>query len=121
MDKGKRFVVSFLLELCIILHCRSDDIEDNSILRRGIPVTHSIYGIPSTICAAIYILITGLKRLPCLNHPEVMTTCTEHLFDWYWGQSLEIYWRDNYICPSEEEYLEMSKRSTYGIIAMSCF
>jgi hypothetical protein len=119
MDKWKSFVVSFLWELCI-LHCRIDDIEDNSILRRGIPVAHSIYGIPSTISAAIYVLLTGLKKLQCLNHPEVISTCTEHLLDWYWGQSLEIYWRNNYICPSEEEYLEMHKRSKNGIVAMSC-
>jgi geranylgeranyl diphosphate synthase type 3 len=102
------------------LHCRIDDIEDSSILRRGIPVAYSIYGIPSTISAANYILFTGLKRLECLNHPEVLSTCTEHLFDWFWGQTLEIYWRDNYICPSEEEYLELNKRSKNGNIAVSC-
>ncbi|KAJ2809924.1 hypothetical protein FBU31_008099, partial [Coemansia sp. 'formosensis'] len=29
-----------------------DDVEDNSDLRRGIPVTHKIYGVPMTINTA---------------------------------------------------------------------
>ena len=121
VNKEKCFVLSFILTLCITLHCRIDDIQDNSILRRGIPVAYSIYGIPSTISAANYILLTGLKRLQCLNHPEVLSMCTEHLLDWFWGHASEIYWRDNYICTSEEEYLQMIKRRKNGIIAMSCF
>jgi geranylgeranyl diphosphate synthase type 3 len=121
MDKEKCFMVSIKLELCIILHCRLDDILDNSILRRGIPVAHSIYGVPSTIIAANYELLAGLKRLQGLKQPEAVTTCIEHMLDMYWGQGLEIYWRNNCVCPSEEEYLEMIKKSKNGIIAMSCF
>lgn len=34
---------------------RVDDIEDNSKLRRGMPVAHSIYGVPSTINTANYV------------------------------------------------------------------
>ena len=29
------------------------------------------------------------------------------------GQGKDIYWRDNYICPTEEEYMEMVRQSTY--------
>jgi geranylgeranyl diphosphate synthase type 3 len=111
IDKEKCFVVSFILELCIILHCRMDDILDNSILRRGIPTAHSIFGVLSTLNAANYVIMKGLKKVECLNHPEAMATCTKHLLDAYWGQGMEIYWRDNYICPSEEEYQEMVLRS----------
>ena len=32
-----------------------DDIQDNSKLRRGVPVAHNIYGVPLTINAANYI------------------------------------------------------------------
>lgn len=37
-----------------------DDIEDGSHLRRGIPVAHSIYGVPTTINTAnyVYFLVT---------------------------------------------------------------
>lgn len=34
---------------------RVDDIEDNSKLRRGVPVAHSIYGVASTINTANYV------------------------------------------------------------------
>lgn len=50
---------------------RIDDIQDNSILRRGIPVAHSIYGVASTINAANYVLFIALERVLSLGHPEV--------------------------------------------------
>ena len=95
----------------IILYCRIDDIQDNSILRRGIPVAHSIYGVASTINAANYVLLKGLKKVQSLNHPDAITVATEQLLDLYYGQGLEICWRDNYTCPSLEEYKQMAKRS----------
>lgn len=50
---------------------RIDDIEDSSILRRGIPVAHSIYGVASTINAANYAMIIAVEKCIELNHPEV--------------------------------------------------
>jgi geranylgeranyl diphosphate synthase type 3 len=100
-----------MLQLCIILHCRIDDIQDNSVLRRGIPVAHKIYGVASTINAANYAYLTGMKRVLSLNHPEATTMYTEGLLEVYRGQAMDVYWRDNYICPSVEEYKDMAKRS----------
>lgn len=51
--------------------CRIDDIQDNSILRRGIPVAHSIYGVASTINAANYVMIIALEKSLELGHPLV--------------------------------------------------
>lgn len=48
-----------------------DDIEDNSILRRGVPVAHSIYGVASTINAANYVLFLALEKVQQLGHPDV--------------------------------------------------
>ena len=93
------------------MHCRFDDIQDNSILRRGIPVAHSIYGVASTINAANYALLVVLEMLLRLNHPETTTLYTEHALELHRGQAMDIYWRDNYICPSVEEYKDMAKRS----------
>lgn len=39
-----------------------DDIEDGSKLRRGIPVAHDIYGVPTTINTANYIYFMALER-----------------------------------------------------------
>lgn len=55
---------------------RIDDIQDNSILRRGIPVAHSIYGIASTINAANYTSFIAMERVMELDHPKV---CAEFI------------------------------------------
>jgi geranylgeranyl diphosphate synthase type 3 len=119
VNKEKYFVLSFLLELCIIFYFRADDMQDNSILRRGIPAAHTIYGVPSTISAANYAHVMGLNRVQSLNHPNAMALCTENLLELCHGQGMEIYWRDNYICPSVEEYKEVAKRSKDRVRTMS--
>lgn len=96
-----------------------DDIEDNSVLRRGIPVAHSIYGIASTINAANYAIIIGLEKCLALNHPDAVKVFTEQLLELHRGQGMEIYWRDNYACPTEEEYSEMTKKKTGGLFMMA--
>jgi hypothetical protein len=93
------------------LYCRSDDIQDNSILRRGIPVAHSIYGVGSTINVTNYLILKALKSMQRLNHPDAITVCTEQLIEMCFGKGLEICWRDNYTCPSLEEYKQMAKKS----------
>ena len=40
-----------------------DDVEDNSELRRGIPVAHTIYGIPQTINTANYVYFLAMQEL----------------------------------------------------------
>lgn len=50
---------------------RIDDVEDNSSLRRGFPVAHSIYGVPQTINSANYIYFCALRELELLNNPQL--------------------------------------------------
>jgi len=50
---------------------RIDDIQDNSIMRRGIPVAHSVYGTASSLSAANYVLFIALERVINLKHPAV--------------------------------------------------
>nr|ARE68915.1 geranylgeranyl pyrophosphate synthase [Epicauta chinensis] len=96
-----------------------DDIQDSSILRRGIPVAHSIYGIASTINAANYVVFMALERLLELEHPEAVRVYTEQVLELHRGQGMEIYWRDNYICPSEDEYKQMTIRKTGGLFMLA--
>lgn len=96
-----------------------DDIEDNSILRRGIPVAHSIYGIPSTLNASNYIMFIALERCQNLNHPDATNVYTQQLLELHRGQGMEIYWRDNFICPSEEEYCQMTMKKTGGLFMLA--
>jgi geranylgeranyl diphosphate synthase type 3 len=111
MIKENYFVVTFLVKLCIILHTRFDDVMDHSVLRKGVPSAHTLYGVPSTINAAIYAYFVAMNKMNSLNHPKAMLLCTEQMMELYHTQGMEIYWRDNHTCPSVKEYEEVAKRS----------
>ncbi|XP_017778431.1 PREDICTED: geranylgeranyl pyrophosphate synthase isoform X2 [Nicrophorus vespilloides] len=96
-----------------------DDIEDNSILRRGVPVAHKIYGVPSSINAANYAIFLALEKCSKLNHPDATKVFIEQLLELHRGQGMEIYWRDNFKCPTEEEYCEMTKKKTGGLFMLA--
>ncbi|KAH8397476.1 hypothetical protein KR222_006755 [Zaprionus bogoriensis] len=107
-------------EIVQMLHNSSlliDDIEDNSILRRGVPVAHSIYGVASTINAANYALFLCLEKVQQLGHPEAIYT--EQLLELHRGQGMEIYWRDSFTCPSESDYKLMTVRKTGGLFMLA--
>lgn len=109
-------------DLCQLLHNASlliDDIEDNSNLRRGIPVAHHIYGVAQTINSANYMYFKGLELALTLNHADVTRVFTEQLLELHRGQGMDIYWRDTHICPSEEEYKEMVIRKTGGLFGLA--
>jgi geranylgeranyl diphosphate synthase, type III len=68
--------LEIIKELIAMLHNASlliDDIEDGSKMRRGVPVAHAIYGIPSTINCANYVyflameLCAKVRSHPCLR------------------------------------------------------
>lgn len=51
---------------------RIDDIEDNSKLRRGVPVAHHIFGVASTINCANYVYFESLDMLYKLHNPTAI-------------------------------------------------
>ncbi|XP_071496478.1 geranylgeranyl pyrophosphate synthase-like [Diadema antillarum] len=109
-------------EVIQMLHNASlliDDIEDNSKLRRGIPVAHCIYGIAQTINSANYMYFLGLKEVMNFDHPDAMKIFTEQLVLLHQGQGMDIYWRDSYTCPTEEEYREMVIKKTGGLFGLA--
>uniref|UniRef100_A0A1B0AY66 Geranylgeranyl pyrophosphate synthase n=4 Tax=Glossina TaxID=7393 RepID=A0A1B0AY66_9MUSC len=111
-----------IVEIVQMLHNSSlliDDIEDKSILRRGVPVAHSIYGVASTINAANYVLFLALEKVQQLNHPEATKVYTEQLLELHRGQGMEIYWRDSFTCPSESDYKLMTIRKTGGLFMLA--
>ncbi|EEB16507.1 geranylgeranyl pyrophosphate synthase, putative [Pediculus humanus corporis] len=114
--------LNVIVEIVQILHNSSlllDDIQDNSVLRRGIPVAHSIYGIPSTINAANYVIFIALEKTLSLDHPNATQVYTEQLLELHRGQGMEIYWRDNFLCPSESEYKQMTMKKTGGLFMLA--
>lgn len=54
-----------------------DDVEDDSQLRRGIPVAHKIYGIPQTINTANYVYFLAYQELFKLRETERLEEATE--------------------------------------------
>jgi geranylgeranyl diphosphate synthase type 3 len=96
-----------------------DDIQDSSSRRGGIPTAHKVYGVASTISAAILVYFMSLQRVLSFDHPDLIKLYTEMMVEFWRGQSIEIYWRDNYTCPSEKEYLDMVTKSKDSVRAMS--
>ncbi|XP_022101300.1 geranylgeranyl pyrophosphate synthase-like [Acanthaster planci] len=109
-------------EITQMLHNASlliDDIEDNSKLRRGIPVAHSIFGTAQTINAANYVYFLGLQKTIELGHPKATTIFMEQLLLLHQGQGMDIWWRDAFVCPTEDEYKEMVLKKTGGLFGLA--
>lgn len=105
-----------------MLHTASlliDDVEDNSNLRRGVPVAHSIFGTAQTINSANYVYFCALQELAKLNNPETITIYTTELLNLHRGQGMDLFWRDTLTCPSEDDYLEMVDNKTGGLFRLA--
>ena len=117
-------------ELVEMIHSASlliDDMEDNSTLRCGIPAAHHIYGLPLTINAANYVYFLAMHKALRLEHPQAANLVvgrlafasslplslsslfflSDHMLQFHRGQGMEIWWRENFVSPSEEEYRQM--------------
>jgi geranylgeranyl pyrophosphate synthase len=57
-------IVSSLHDASLLI----DDVEDGSNLRRGVPVSHAIFGIAPTINAANYVYFLALEKCMALNN-----------------------------------------------------
>lgn len=105
-----------------MLHTSSllvDDVEDSSLLRRGLPVAHSIFGTAQTINSANYVYFCALQELQKLKNPKAITIYTEELLNLHRGQGMDLFWRDTLTCPSEDDYLEMVGNKTGGLFRLA--
>ena len=96
-----------------------DDIEDNSKLRRGQPVAHSIFGVPAVINTANYVYFLALEKCQGLNNPNAMQVFVLELLNLHRGQGHDIAWRDAVRCPTEKEYCEMVQDKTGGLFRLA--
>ncbi|KAJ3130437.1 Geranylgeranyl pyrophosphate synthase [Nowakowskiella sp. JEL0407] len=114
--------LSVIVEVVEMLHMASlliDDIEDESTLRRGFPVAHNIFGTPITINCANFVYFLALEKLLTLKQPRAVEIFTEELISLHRGQGCDIYWRDSVVVPTEEEYMEMVKNKTGGLLRLA--
>jgi len=96
-----------------------DDIEDNSKLRRGQPVAHSVFGIAQTLNCANYVYFLALERVHRLQNPRAMDVTVKELLNLHNGQGLDILWRDSLQVPTEEAYLNMVNDKTGGLFRLA--
>ena len=102
--------VSDIKEIITDLHNASllvDDIEDNSKMRRGMPVAHSIFGIPSTMNCANYVYFLALEKCHSLNNATAISIFVQELLNLHRGQGQDILWREQCKCPTEEQYVHV--------------
>lgn len=95
-----------------------DDIEDSSALRRGLPTAHTIYGVPLTINAANYVYFQVFGALVG-QAPATHAMVTDELMRLHRGQGMDLFWRENLVCPSEEEYIAMVTNKTGGLFRIA--
>ncbi|RAQ98962.1 terpenoid synthase [Stemphylium lycopersici] len=95
-----------------------DDIEDNSPLRRGFPATHILFGQAQSINSANFMFVRAVQEVSQNLSPAALVAVLEELEGLYLGQSWDLYWKHNLICPSEAEYVNMIDHKTGGMFRM---
>lgn len=97
---------------------RLDDIEDGSILRRGKPATHILFGVPQTINSANYLFTISLEELQKLSSNKVHKIFANELRNLHLGQSMDLNWTFRVHCPSESDYITMADNKTGGLFRL---
>ncbi|KAG0665454.1 geranylgeranyl pyrophosphate synthetase [Maudiozyma exigua] len=124
-----------LQQIIEILHTASlmiDDIEDNSLMRRGVKTSHLLFGIPLALNSANYMYFIAMRSVGELGSSTVgsghcneelknrlMTIFEEELINLHRGQGLELYWRDNNKIPTVDMYFDMVTNKTGGLFRLA--
>ncbi|WEW56648.1 geranylgeranyl pyrophosphate synthetase [Emydomyces testavorans] len=114
--------LAIITKVVVMLHTASllvDDVEDSSVLRRGVPVAHNIFGTAQTINSANYVYFLALDEIQKLRNPDAIGIFTTELLNLHRGQGMDLFWRDTLTCPSEEDYLEMVGNKTGGLFRLA--
>ncbi|KAK3637396.1 hypothetical protein LTR56_008711 [Elasticomyces elasticus] len=114
--------LSVIEKVVRMLHTASllvDDIEDNSDLRRGRPVAHSIFGTAQTFNSGNYVYFLALDEIRKLGSSQAVDIYVEELLNLHRGQGMDLFWRDTLTCPTEAEYLEMVRNKTGGLFRLA--
>lgn len=119
VDSADLAVIS---HITMLLHNASllvDDVEDNSLLRRGLPAAHCLFGVPQTINSANYMYFVALQEVLKLKSHVAVSIYTEEMINLHRGQGMDLYWRETLTCPTEDEYIEMVVHKTGGLFRLA--
>jgi len=56
-----------------------------------------------------------MQKALTLKHPDVTQIFVDQMLELHHGQGMEIWWRDNFVAPSEDEYRQMVIRKCGGL------
>ncbi|KAK6331177.1 hypothetical protein TWF696_003244 [Orbilia brochopaga] len=99
---------------CLML----DDIQDNSPLRRGQHAAHVVYGQAQTINTSAFLIANVMKEASKLGSPECINIVFDGVQECFIGQSYDMFWRDELICPTENKYMDMVAKKTGGLFSL---
>ena len=95
-----------------------DDIEDNSMLRRGNPTAHVLFGAAQTINSANYIFVCAFEEIQKLQSLKAVGVFIEELKNLHCGQALDLHWTYHTHLPTVEEYMTMVDHKTGGLFRL---
>jgi geranylgeranyl diphosphate synthase, type III len=100
---------------------RIDDIQDSSVLRRGAPSAHTVFGPAQTINSANYVYFLAMQELYKLGPQSgaALQIYCEEMLNLHRGQGMDLYWRDTLTLPSEEAYMKMISNKTGGLFRLA--
>jgi geranylgeranyl diphosphate synthase type 3 len=96
-----------------------DDIEDNSLLRRNEMCSHIKYGVPLALNAGYYCAFKMLNVITNNFRQHIVNKSIEYIYYVHEGQGMDIYYTNNKVIPTIEEYTKMIVYKTgYGFLML---
>ena len=95
-----------------------DDIEDGTVLRRGKPAAHVIFGQAQSINSATYVYVNAVKLVHQMGSYQAMDALLDEVGNLFVGQAWDLYWKHHLHVPTEEEYLQMIDLKTGGLFRL---
>jgi len=101
-----------------------DDIEDDSVMRRGKPCLHRIYGVPLAINAGdgLFVMVfKALQALPASKALRARAILEDAFISVLEGQGMELNWyRNNRWDVGERDYFRAVSGKTGSLMSASC-
>ena len=111
-----------LVEFCHNASLIHDDIEDNSVERRGLPAVHIVYGVDTAINSGCFLYFLPLACIDSwatispvaeFSRANIYTLWAGYIRKLHLGQAIDIHWHRNFSeIPSVEEYHTMCALKT---------
>jgi geranylgeranyl pyrophosphate synthase len=96
-----------------------DDIEDNSLLRSNEICSHIKYGVPLALNAGYYCAFKMLNVITNNFRQHIVNKSIEYIYYVHEGQGMDIYYTNNKVIPTVEEYTKMIVYKTgYGFLML---